>query len=316
MRRTPHHGSFPIKTAARVAALTTLCLGAAPAWAQTAAAGGGQSQETDPYTALPASFTLAATVRDFRASGEPGGHPDFQRWSGDVRVGLLEPMLDGQGKPVVRSLTGSGIAAPFLNAAGEPINPALYNANLGDVQGQLSTQTEPRFTSPESFNQWYRDVPGTNASTAVSLTLTRVPGTDRYVFDSAVAEPYRTRGGFFPIDGELYGNFQSTGRNFHFTTELETEFQFRRNEGQVFRFAGDDDVWVFIDNVLVIDLGGVHPPRAQAIDLDRLSWLRDGQNYRLKVFHAERRTSGSNFRIETTLRLRQVDAPPSSALFD
>ena len=264
----------------------------------------------------PASITLYATVRDFRAYGSSGGHPDFERWTGGTRVGLLQPQLDENGRPHALSLTGSSINVEYRNAAGDPINPALFNASLGDTPGQVAASSEPRLASAESFDQWYSTTPGVSVAINVPITLTNVEGTSRYVFDSAVAEPYHTRGGFFPIDGQGYGNYAATGHNFSFTTELETQFQFNRGQGQVFRFSGDDDVWVFIDGRLVIDLGGVHPPKTQVIDLDRLAWLEDGHDSTLKVFHAERHTTGSNFKIDTTIRFRAVQPATASALAD
>jgi fibro-slime domain-containing protein len=44
--------------------------------------------------------------------------------------------------------------------------------------------------------------------------------------------------------------------------------------------------------------------------------LQDGNTYRLKVFHAERHRVDSNFRIDTNLRLRMVDLPPVSGMYD
>ncbi len=265
---------------------------------------------------LPASISVGATIRDFKPFGAAGGHPDFEHFTGNVRVGLVGAELDADGKPVATDLVGHGIASEFRDAKGNAINPALYDASRGDSAGSLSNPTNPCLTSIESFAQWYRDVPGTNAAAAVSLVFNRVPGTTTYVFDSANDEPYKSRGGFFPVDGDLYGNYGSTGHNFHFTTELETGFVYRKNTGQVFTFMGDDDVWVFVGGKLAIDLGGVHGAHSQTIDLDRLSWLEDGKAYPLKVFHAERHTTQSNFRIETTIQMRRVTAPAASALAD
>jgi fibro-slime domain-containing protein len=148
------------------------------------------------------------------------------------------------------------------------------------------------------------------------MTLNLVPGTNRYVFDSAQDAPWNTLGGFFPINGELFGNYADTNKNFHFTTQLEADFIYRAQGGQVFTFSGDDDVWVFIDGKLVIDLGGLHPRMTQTVELDRLSWLENGRQYRFKIFHAERRTTQSNFRMETTIQFSPVKPPQVTGQFD
>jgi fibro-slime domain-containing protein len=69
---------------------------------------------------------------------------------------------------------------------------------------------------------------------------------------------------FFPIDGQGFGN-EGNPNNFHFTFELHMEFKYQG--GEVFSFAGDDDLWVFINNRLAIDLGGLHPSQNDNISL-------------------------------------------------
>mgnify|MGYP007013259434 CR=1 FL=1 len=88
-------------------------------------------------------------------------------------------------------------------------------------------------TSAASFGQWHKDVPGVNMAAVVPLTMTRVAGTNRFVIDSATMEPWVTRGGFFPINGQLYGNYSSTGKNFHFTYQLDTTFTYIRGGGNL-----------------------------------------------------------------------------------
>lgn len=76
---------------------------------------------------------------------------------------------------------------------------------------------------------------------------------------------------------------------------------------------GEDDVWVFINGVLAIDLGGVHGPASGSVSLDSAAatlGITTGSTYDLDIFHAERRTSGSNFNFTTSIAL--VDAPEVS----
>jgi fibro-slime domain-containing protein len=274
-------------------------------------------EQNDDFDFLPAQVGLNALIRDFRASGVEGGHQDFERFNGGgVTVGLVQPMLGDDGKPVLADLNGKSIVEQFRDSKGREINPAHFNEDLGDSEGELRTRTSPQITSASTFAQWYNDIPGVNASKSVELVLHRAPGSNVYVMDSQTQAPWTSNGGFFPINGDLFGNFGSTNRNFHFTTQIEADFTFERGKGQVFSFAGDDDVWVFIDGKLVIDLGGLHSVERQTVELDRLDWLNDGQSYRFKIFHAERRTNASNFRMETTLLFRSVGVPQTTALFD
>lgn len=199
--------------------------------------------------------TLTAVVRDFR-----GTHPDFQVfWGYEANLGLVEPTLGVDGKPV------------FTGLATSP----------------------PQMSSSEGFDQWYRDVDGVNEAFEVDLEL--VEGDDGvYTYDDQ---------SFFPVDGLGFGDEGNVDQyqelhNFHFTTEIRTEFEYE--PGQTFTFTGDDDVWVFVDDQLVLDLGGLHLPLSATIVLDDLG-LVVGEVYRLAIFHAERSTQESHFRVDTNI---------------
>jgi fibro-slime domain-containing protein len=72
----------------------------------------------------------------------------------------------------------------------------------------------------------------------------------------------------------------------------------------VFSFEGDDDLWVFVNGKLGINLGGVHGPMAGEINMDSLAGalgIEIGQVYPLDFFFAERHTTQSNFTITTTI---------------
>jgi len=153
-------------------------------------------------------------------------------------------------------------------------------------------------------------------SKSLDLKLVRQSGSNVYVFDDRHDRTYSDRGGFFPINNELFGNSAGNDKNYHFTFELQTEFVYRENSGQVFTFNGDDDVWVFIDDRLVIDIGGVHSRIAQTVDLDRLDWLEDGKSYRLSFFFAERHRTQSNFRVTTNIELEPLPALSVFAAYD
>lgn len=278
---------------------------------------GGSGGSPDPYAHLPKEIMVDATIRDFKGANQTGGHADFESYGNSyIRMGLVAGELDSEGKPMIASLKGSDITKDYKDKSGRIIYPPMFDASKNDAKGTLAEKTTKMITSESGFGQWFRDVPSMNMTKVVPLKLTRVASTNRYVFDSASDAPYKDKGGFFPIDGEMMGNTPGWSHNFSFTTEVSTEFAYKKGTGQTFKFTGDDDVWVFIDGKLVLDVGGLHPKKEMFLDLDRLSWLEDGGVHKLAIFHAERHTSQSNFRIETTLELRKVEAPASSAMAD
>jgi fibro-slime domain-containing protein len=274
----------------------------------------------------PQQILLSGLIRDFQDMFAPGGHPDFE--SPNFNPGpkkyvafLVEPILGSDGNPVLATPDGTGqvVVTQWMDNLGRNISHTTYNAGLGDTAGQLGITTDVVIESELTFNDWYNDVLGVNMSMWLPIVVNlQADGT--YVFDSAVDEPYASKGGFFPIDNQLYGTAgtvynpgrpQGGGadRNFHFTFEGHWKFPYDASADHFFSFTGDDDVWVFIDGKLVIDLGGRHNPREQTVELNRLG-LTDGELYDMAFFYAERHCCQSNIRIQTNLVL-VPDPPPT-----
>ncbi len=293
------------------------------------------------------SMTVPIIIRDFSDD-----HIDFEPANAMDRtaaeIGMVEDTLDGDGKPV---FTGQG-------------------------DGLVS--------SASSFSEWYRDIPGTNATIPLELVLydngdggyvnrayedgTRwytsaeqwcgntaenlTPcdyeyddwcdenrdimidcvsrdGTDWgvYVVDEYDGDPL-----FFPIDNhpdaitssgeygiaripteydinESWPEDPSGERhNFHFTSEVRYWFQFDPATNPSLEFTGDDDVWVFINNRLAVDLGGIHTPVNGSVTLsDGDFGMVAGEVYEIVVFQAERKKESSTYR----LTLSGFNAQPS-----
>ncbi|SHK96993.1 fibro-slime domain-containing protein [Fibrobacter sp. UWEL] len=132
------------------------------------------------------------------------------------------------------------------------------------------------------------------------------------------------KGGMFLVDdfkylddaqtilNPYYDNLNGSGgyHNFGFAVKIQATFEYV--PGQYFDFYGDDDVWVFIDNRLAVDIGGQHGQVAGAVDLDTIGQnngkkLVPGETYNFHIFYVERHVSSSNFRMRTSIDL-QVDA--------
>lgn len=83
--------------------------------------------------------------------------------------------------------------------------------------------------------------------------------------------PYETKAGFWPLNDGPYNEYTSKSGNQNFGMKFSTEFYLPENgtyKGQPlkFEFTGDDDVWVFIDGQLVLDMGGLHKNVIGTID--------------------------------------------------
>lgn len=269
----------------------------------------------DPQLQLPTTVKFKVTHRDFKSQDLVGGHPDFENVNSS-KLGIV-----GEACKVANATT-----CGRLDADGKPVLKLLNQQASTGVKNQ------------DTFSLWYRNAnpnhikddnsysTRTDIAIAVvesTLTLTQLEtGSLDYQFSS---------GSFFPLTGIAFGN-EDFDKNFGFTTELRYFFQYQG--GETLTFSGDDDVWVFINGRLAVDIGGVHGVKhgrvllgddgtptgtdsncsvhlsntlptlgtcydaAETADnTDARFGLTKGGVYEIVLFHAERHTSASNFKL-------------------
>jgi fibro-slime domain-containing protein len=268
--------------------------------------GGGPSGDGGPATGDDGGYappaTIHAIVRDFRFydAGDPTTDPDFE--NPPYNIGP-----DGGPSPGYQSNWDDRAIVKMQATDGTP-------AYAGDpTLGTLTTFGNGQAGSAaKEFANWYHDVPGTNIHVDYPLAIVKNPD-GSFGYDSQVqgvdydpVDPTQGKG-FFPIDdgtpyATAFGN-QGQLHNYSFTVEIRTVFKYKG--GEYFNFRGDDDVFVFINGALVINLGGIHSAEPAQVNVDSLG-LTPGQTYPLDFFSAERHVTGSNILFQTTLNLQSV----------
>lgn len=271
------------------------------------------------------ALRVSALFRDFK---EDYVYSDFPGSTCNLTTGLVADTLDANGKP---SFVGASCIkseesfAQWYNEGDHnrlmPGSITLFSDGNGGFVNRL-TETGEQFIAPSA--QPISDQPCT---TEDCLPCQHVP--------TQTCEKLLLDGNpmFFPIDNfadawpdvreeakvpqQVYGadgwplesewdywpeGYTPTGaHNFWFTSEVEYWFRYDATADATLEFIGDDDMWVFVNGHLAVDLGGVHTPELGSVTLDPATatafGLEDGQVYPIKMFHAERKAPGSSFKL-------------------
>lgn len=249
--------------------------------AGTASGGTNGTPVVLDFTKPPGCLTIGGVVRDFVST-----HPDFQFPTSMPEIwpmgtlGMVEPMLGADKKPV-------------LTAAGSPIPAGIAS-------------------SKESFNQWFNDAPGVNMTIPIQMEVKQVTAT------TWEYGPTTIDGFFFPINAKGFGNIDlvapdaagdpleaasDKANNQIFTLEVHSEFLYQGGKNEFLNFRTDDDSWVFVNNQLAIDDGGLKQDPS-VLRLDEVATklgLVAGQRYPISIFFADRQLVNAIFAVSSNI---------------
>lgn len=235
------------------------------------------------------TINIPVTFYDYHSDGS---NPEFEKDPGTgagTHLGMVNATLGPNRKPTIGPTPywSCDIAKWFV-----PWTP-------GDF-------TIPNYTNPVTtgcgnpFNVVNYDTAFINKVIPSTLAFQYVAGTPgTYTFNSQA---------FFPLDGLgfLADETNPAWRNHNFSFSMELHYQFTKVPGLVFQFAGDDDCWAFINNKLVMDIGGIHNTTNGILYVDSLH-IPDLTQCTFDFFYCERHATGSDIEITTNL-LSAVDS--------
>jgi fibro-slime domain-containing protein len=215
---------------------------------------------------IPSSLVLYANNRGgFVNRWGPNGEP----WEGQV-IGT-QPVTCGQVG------TGCATCVPPLGAGQKCFDPCTPQNNLN----QSCAITLALFNGNPLFFP-LDNVPSALLDTKFRANIAPIYGWPNWPFEDTL----------FPMAGT---------HNFYFTTEVHYWFKYNAAVSATLDFTGDDDVWVFLNGKLAVDLGGLHPPLNGSVTVSALTapsyGLVSGRVYEISVFHAERKRDGSSFQL-------------------
>jgi fibro-slime domain-containing protein len=270
----------------------------------------------------PDRFVLRGTLRDLRLAIELGGHQDFPFGTTTAAplVGLVASELDADGKPArapASQRSARTLATQFRDASNRPIPPILFDPSRGDIAGAYGATRASEIRSDATFAGWFRDQVGANLPMPFGIWFARCESSD-----STPANPrwwYQFHANDFgPSHQQLFGDAlillpPNQPLNRGFTLELEGNFVYRSGKPQWLHVRSADDLWIFINGKLVVDLGGRRGVAEQFVELSRVAkvfGLSDLENCTIKIFFANRQTTLAPLQIWTNFALEET-APPA-----
>ena len=161
-----------------------------------------------------------------------------------------------------------------------------YNANDGSISHvNGSSSKDMVYYTTVSDTTLHPFLPTTGSTT---FRQTNTP----YFLDSGASE-------------RSAASFESQiGRDYNFSMEGHGQFVFNAEDNLYFTFEGDDDVYLFINNKMVMDIGAAHSITKSTFNLNdyiKECGLKDGEMYDFDFYYMERHSYGSNIRIETNI---------------
>lgn len=190
------------------------------------------------------------------SNGKDGGWEDYNRYRGpeDLSLGIMQKRLGADSYPMVDKGNKESSSYLFSTEAGtgKEVYPGANHLFKKDADGYYE------YDSTKNFAQF-------NTETK-NFTVYKVPGSST---DPIGLQQGSKHGSFFPFntlgDHKYWDIPQISEKSpdFHFGMTMSAKF-IQPKDGKindnnmVFEFSGDDDVWVYIDGVLVLDIGGIH----------------------------------------------------------